>query len=196
MKRKRATAFAAITMVAAVAALAFAVSASGSKTGEGNSVRAWLGGYQEVPSISTTGHGTFTAKLKNGQIEYRLTYSNLEGTAQQAHIHLAQRGVNGAVVAFLCGGGTKPACPASGPVTGTIVAADIIAVPAQGIAAGEINEVIRAMRAGATYANVHTSLFSGGEIRGQVVHDQGNAAHNNNKNKDKDKDKNGKRDDD
>jgi hypothetical protein len=195
MKRKRATALAAITMVAAVAALAFAVSASGSKDGEGNSVGARLGGYQEVPSISTTGRGTFTAKLKNGQIDYTLSYSNLEGTAQQAHIHLAQPGVNGAVVAFLCGGGGKPACPASGPVTGTIVAADIIAVPAQGIAAGEINEIIRAIRAGVTYTNVHTSLFGGGEIRGQVVGDQGHKANNNN-NKHKNKDKNGKRDDD
>ena len=191
MKRKRATALAAITMVAAVAALAFAVSASGSKNGEGNSVGARLGGYQEVPSISTTGRGTFSAKLKNGQIEYRLSYSNLEGgAAQQAHIHLAQRGVNGAVVAFLCGGGGKPACPASGPVTGTIVAADIIAVPAQGIAAGEINEVIRAMRAGVTYVNVHTSTFGGGEIRGQVFHGRGNEANNNNN-----KHKNGKKGD-
>jgi hypothetical protein len=193
MKRKRATALATITMVAAVAALSFAVSASGSKNGEGNSVGARLGGYQEVPSISTTGRGMFTAKVKNGQIEYTLSYSNLEGTAQQAHIHLAQRGVNGAVVAFLCGGGGKPACPASGSVTGTIVAADIIAVPAQGIAAGEINEVIRAMRAGVTYANVHTSLFGGGEIRGQIGHGRGHKANHHANNK---KGKRGDRDDD
>lgn len=192
MKRKRATALATITMVAAAAALAFAVSASGSKNGEGNSVGARLGGYQEVPSISTTGRGTFTAKLKNGQIEYTLSYSNLEGTAQQAHIHLGQPGVNGAVVAFLCGGGSKPACPASGPVTGTIVAADIVAVPAQGIAAGEINEVIRAIRAGVTYANVHTSLFGGGEIRGQIGHGRGNKGNHNNNGKNG---KNGDRDD-
>jgi hypothetical protein len=183
MKRKRATALAAITMVAAVAALAFAVSASGSKNGEGKSLGARLGGYQEVPSISTTGRGTFTAKVSNGQIEYRLSYSNLEGTAAQAHIHLGQPGVNGGVVAFLCGGGTAPACPASGPVTGTIVAADIVALPAQGIAAGEITEVIRAMRAGVTYANVHTSVFGGGEIRGQIGHGRGNTGNNNNTHK-------------
>ena len=29
-------------------------------------------------------------------------------------------------------------------------------------------ELIRAMRAGATYANVHTERFGGGEIRGQI----------------------------
>jgi hypothetical protein len=75
-------------------------------------------------------------------------------------------------------------------VTGTIVAADIIAVPAQGIAAGEINELIRAMRAGVTYANVHTSLFGGGEIRGQIG---GGRGHKPDKNKDG---KRGDRDDD
>jgi len=39
---------------------------------------------------------------------------------------------------------------------------------AQGIAAGEIAEIIRAMRAGVTYANVHTNKHPTGEIRGQL----------------------------
>jgi hypothetical protein len=85
-----------------------------------------------------------------------------------AHIHFGQRGVAGGVVAFLCGGGNKPACPASGTVTGTIVSSDIIAVPAQGIAAGDLASVLKAMRAGLTYANVHTTNFANGEIRGQI----------------------------
>jgi hypothetical protein len=34
--------------------------------------------------------------------------------------------------------------------------------------AGEFDEVIAAMRAGVTYANVHTAQFPGGEVRGQI----------------------------
>ena len=41
----------------------------------------------------------------------------------------------------------------------------------QGIAAGEFAELVRALRAGAAYANVHTTAHPGGEIRGQVADD-------------------------
>jgi len=100
----------------------------------------------------------------------RLSYENLEGTTTNAaHIHIGQESVNGGVVAFLCGGGGKPACTAtSGTFTGTIGVADVVAVSAQGISAGEWAEVVRAMRAGKIYANVHTDKHPGGEIRGQV----------------------------
>ena len=38
----------------------------------------------------------------------------------------------------------------------------------QGLAAGEFNELVRAIRAGATYVNVHTTGYPGGEIRAQL----------------------------
>ena len=68
-----------------------------------------------------------------------------------------------------CGSGGKPPCPPSpGTVSGVVTAADVVAVPTQGIAAGEFAEVIRAMRKGDTYASVHTTTFPTGEIRGQI----------------------------
>ena len=133
--------------------------------------KASLDGFNEVPAISTTGEGKFKAQISNDEttIEYELSYSGLEGGATlAAHIHLGQSDVNGGVMAFLCGGGGKPACPASGTVTGTIVAADIIGPAGQGIAVGELDEVIEAIRAGKAYANVHTATYPGGEIRGQL----------------------------
>ncbi len=137
-----------------------------------NSFKAGLGGYQEVPAISTTGTGSLRLSVNAAgtQLAYTLTYSGLEGgSAGAAHLHLGQHGVNGGVVAFLCGGGGKPACPAAGvPVNGTIVAADITPVPAQGIAAGELGEVLRALCHGVIYANVHNATYPGGEIRGQI----------------------------
>src|SRR6267143_1230187 len=111
-------------------------------------------------------------------IEYELTYSGLQGTVQQAHIHVAQRAVNGSIVIWLCGttgtflgpAGT-PTCPQSGTVgPRTVTATDVVAgaTASQQLAAGELNEVIRAIRAGVAYANVHTTLSPGGEIRGQI----------------------------
>ncbi len=133
-----------------------------------------LGGYPEVPANSTTGHGVLVARLDevNGAdvLEYTLTYRELEGTTTTAaHIHVGQTTANGGVSAFLCGGGDKPACPSGGgTVEGVIDAADVIGPAGQGVAAGEFAELIRAMRAGVTYANVHTNKHPGGEIRGQI----------------------------
>jgi hypothetical protein len=157
----------AVAVVGAVGATGAAIAGNG-----GRNFNANLTGYEEVPSISTAGNGRFTAQVDRGgtQIRYTLTYRDLEGGATSAaHIHFAQRGVNGDVSAFLCGGGTKPPCPPSGSVSGVIVASDVIGPANKGIAPGEIDELIRAMRAGATYVNVHTTpTYPTGEIRGQI----------------------------
>ena len=134
--------------------------------------KADLSGYEEVPAVSSTGTGSLRLKVDeaNQTIDYEVSYENLEGTTTTAsHIHLGQRAVNGGVIAFFCGGGGRPPCtPTSGTFSGTITAADIIGPAAQGIAPGEFAEVVRALRAGQVYANVHTNKHPGGEIRGQV----------------------------
>ncbi|MBA3245914.1 MAG: CHRD domain-containing protein, partial [Actinobacteria bacterium] len=50
---------------------------------------------------------------------------------------------------------------------------NVIGPSSQGIAAGEFAELLAAIRAGKTYANVHTSLFPGGEIRAQLGKNRG-----------------------
>jgi hypothetical protein len=138
----------------------------------GETIHARLNGFEEVPAVSTTGGGEFRGKIsKDGSsFDYELSYADLEGNSTLfAHIHLGQKDVNGGVSVFLCGGGGKPACPAiSGTVTGTVLASDVIGPAGQGIAPGEFDELLRAIRAGVTYANVHTDKHPGGEIRGQV----------------------------
>jgi len=39
---------------------------------------------------------------------------------------------------------------------------------AQGVTAGQFDELINAIRDGSTYVNVHSSLYQGGEIRAQL----------------------------
>jgi CHRD domain len=157
-----------LTVVAAAAL------ADRGRGGHGNKFSATLTGFEETPSESTPGNGSFRARLTNGGtvIHYRLKYDDFEAGEGQtlfAHIHFGQRGVAGGVSAFLCGGGDKPPCtPLEGDIEGDIDAADVIGPGGQGIAAGEMEELIRAMRKGYTYANVHTTLNGPGLVRGQI----------------------------
>jgi hypothetical protein len=139
-----------------------------------------LTGYEEVPALSTPGVGEFRASISRSsdEISYRLTFSDLESAATQAHIHFENETNNGAIVVFLCtnlgnGPAGTQACPAAGgTIRGTITPTDITALAAaQGIAAGEFDEFVRAIRAGSTYVNVHSVDRPGGEIRAQLEND-------------------------
>jgi hypothetical protein len=139
-------------------------------------IRARLRGFNEVPSISTVASGDFEAKINREETElsYDLEYSGLEGTVTQSHVHIGQTGVNGGIMFFLCGTASSPGptgtpvCPASGKVSGVITAARVIGPDGQGIEAGAFAEALRAIRAGFAYANVHSTKWTGGEIRGQI----------------------------
>jgi len=144
----------------------------------GNHFHAKLIGFQEVPAVSTQASGEFHADISPDQqsIHWTLTYSGLQADATQAHIHVAQRSVNGSIVIWLCKTATNPGpadhtCAArSDSFDGTATAANVIAasITSQQITAGELAEVIAAIRAGVAYANVHTTVSPGGEIRGQI----------------------------
>jgi hypothetical protein len=152
------------------AALCVSMGTAAAQSGFPIHLRAKLTGFEEVPSKLTTGTGTFQAAISADRtsIPYTLTFSNLSAAATASHIHFGQPGVAGGIFAFLCGGGGKPACPGTGgTVSGTIVAADILATsPDQGIRAGNMGDAIQALLSGNTYTNVHTPTFPSGEIRG------------------------------
>ena len=142
-------------------------------------IEARLTGYEENPTLSTTGRGSFKAFVtKDNEIVYELTYSGLESDVTQAHIHFGRPAINGGIAAWLCGTASNPG-PATfppppcevgreGTVKGTLTADHVIGPSGQGIAAGEFEELLDAIRAGATYANVHTAIRGGGEIRGRI----------------------------
>ena len=154
-----------------------------------HSTSARLSGYNEVHfiggaapalrgAISTKAKGSFKAKIDEGlsQITYELSFEGLESDVTQAHIHFGQRHTVGGIVVWLCQTATNasptpgtPVCggPRANTVTGTITPASVITVTGQGIDAGQFDELVRAIRAGATYTNVHTVTFGPGEIRGQ-----------------------------
>lgn len=141
-----------------------------------------LEGFEEPPAVSTTGHGAFRARVTSESFTYVLSYEDLEGDVTQAHIHVAQKGVNGGISVWLCGTtdlpgpeGT-PVCPGphAGTVRGTVTPAQVIGPNGQGVAPGEFAELLGAFRDGVTYANVHSTRNQGGEIRGQIKARRGN----------------------
>ena len=168
--------------VAAVSVLAMAGIVTVALADNSGRFDAKLTGYEEIPTLSTSGTGSFTAGLNRAEdeIAYTLSYQGqfdanpAGGTVTQAHIHLGARAFSGGISAFLCtnlnnGPVGTPACPSSpGTVSGVITAAQVGGPAAQGISAGEFAELVRALRAGAAYANIHTTTFPPGEIRGQI----------------------------
>jgi hypothetical protein len=153
-----------------------AASLSAALPAAAQTLHATLESYEEVPAVSSGASGSFRAKIDKqaGAIRWELAYSDLEGSALQAHIHLGQHAVNGGISVFLCtnlsnGPAGTPACPSTnGNLNGVIVASSIVGPNGQGLSSGEFDELVAAMRRGVTYVNVHSSTWPGGEIRGQI----------------------------
>jgi hypothetical protein len=177
-----------LLVIAATVGATVAITATGSvaaptdvdsRGGSSNFFRETLIGFNENPSLSSPGNGTFRAFVNEraGQITWQLSYADLPTAVAQAHVHFGNTQQNGGVSFFLCANppiappvATQPCPAAPATISGTITAADVIGPAAQGIAAGEFAEIVAAMRAGFTYANVHTAERPAGEIRAQLEH--------------------------
>jgi hypothetical protein len=164
--------------VLSVAAMAFADRGNDGK----RSFSTQLDGWAETPSVVTTGHGSFRLRVVSAdRWEFVLSYEDLEGgTVSAAHIHVGSHHESGGVSAHLCGGTQPPCHPGpDGDVSGVILAKDVTGPGPpepgqpnrdQGVEPGNMADLLRAIRVGETYANVHTTpRFPGGEIRGQLA---------------------------
>jgi hypothetical protein len=145
--------------------------------------RSVLSGFNEVGSLNaetgailSEGTGTLELKLdRNSQtLTFTLKYQNLSAAVTQAHIHFGKVHTPGGVMVFFCSNlptapaGTQP-CPANGgTVTGTLTAANVLAVAGQNVPAGNFDAIADALLTDTAYVNVHTMNFPAGEIRGQI----------------------------
>jgi CHRD domain len=181
MSRRRRLLVIAVTVGTAVAITATGSSADPNEVDSssgGNFFAEQLSGYNEVPlALSTPGKASVRLFINDRaqEINWRLSYADFPTAVTQAHIHFGSQSQSGGVVLFFCSNlGNGPAgtqaCPAApAEISGTIRPADIVAgAAAQGIAAGEFAEVLAAIRAGSTYANVHTVERAPGEVRAQL----------------------------
>lgn len=167
--------------------LCVAVATASSDGGKRRRFEASLKGIYEVGTgigaVSTVARGSFSARISEdgNTINYRLRYADLEADITQSHIHVGQFHTAGGISVWLCKTAALPGptpdltpdCPGAreGDVEGTLTEANVIGPAGQGVDVGEFEELVRLIRSGVTYANVHSAKFPGGEIRGQIRED-------------------------
>ncbi|MBV9178084.1 MAG: CHRD domain-containing protein [Nitrososphaeraceae archaeon] len=151
-----------------LAAASAAVTTGGGKSTTQKAFTATMTGSEEVPPKNTkaTGTATFVSSTDGSSVSYQIHVANIKGVTM-AHIHSGAIGKNGPVVVTLF----KSASPTGTmnrvfPILsqGTITSANL-----EGPLKGKtISDLIRLMKDGTAYANVHTQQNPKGEIRGQI----------------------------
>lgn len=139
-----------------------------------------LSGAQEVTTpaggVVADTTGTIEVEFDKAltQAQFRLAVRSGTGIIQ-AHLHCAPAGANGPVVAFLFGPVDPPVDVSEGSVEGVLENSDIISpdtpetIEACGVPLNNVASLAFAMRAGKVYANVHSTDFPAGVIRGQLL---------------------------
>lgn len=118
-----------------------------------------LTGSQEVPAVAGSGTGDTTVVISadGSRVTYAVTYSGLSGSVVAAHIHTGAAGANGGVI--------LPLAQGPSPMVGTLTQSDF--TPSGSIAT--FADAVAAIRAGATYVNLHTAAYPSGEVRAQLL---------------------------
>lgn len=112
---------------------------------------ATLSGADEVPAVETAATGTATVTLDGNELSWRVEVKGLDN-ATMAHIHGAAPGENGGVMV---------------PLFREDKGANFSGLLTEGTTTVE-DDVVRAIRAGNAYVNVHTTAHPRGELRGQL----------------------------
>lgn len=143
----------AAVMVASLIGLVMASPATASRDGSYGGVRfrVELSGAQEVPPADEDGRGIAKVRVNpdKDRLCYSLAVSNIDGDITAAHIHQAPAGVNGPIVVVL-------ETPSDGPVADCVTIDHALA---EAIAANPADY----------YVNVHSTVFPGGAVRGQLA---------------------------
>jgi hypothetical protein len=136
----------------------------------GDAIDVTLSGENQVPAITSTVTGMITIQLfSDSSLEFFANLANPDGVellgAAGAHIHCAEAGDNGPVVAFLAqqvdGGRTEAEVGFSGSIDATGIVDDACGAT--------IGLLYASIIAGRTYVNVHSTENPDGEVRGQIL---------------------------
>jgi len=122
----------------------------------GTGLNAFLNGAQSNPAITTNARGTASFTLTPAGLMYAITLDSLEIT--NAHFHKGGIGANGGVVRGLFS-----------EFTGKSVSGIWTNTDTQPLTP----ELVKDLLSGNIYVNIHTAANPGGEIRGQVLLNEG-----------------------
>ena len=134
-------------------------------------------GAKETPALVNSATATALYKLISpSSMSYQVTGSGLTGTWTGLHIHATCCDVNGraGVIVNLCPTSANCAISASGTfqTSNTFTAADIVTTWAPALTAQQrFDSLLVLMRKGdgSAYTNIHTSVNTGGQARGEIV---------------------------
>jgi hypothetical protein len=127
--------------------------------------QATLSGGNEVPARGTSAAGAVGVNVEGQTVHYTIE-TNAITSVTGAHIHSGAAGVNGPIrISLYPGPGVNFATTATGSINGILIEGSFTANQVSGVT---FEELLAQMQAGTAYANVHTSTFPGGEIRGQM----------------------------
>jgi hypothetical protein len=130
-----------------------------------DSFSAKLSGAESVPQVKTTAKGTAEFKLAtDGKgLTYKLTVTDLENVTA-AHIHLGKKAKNGPPVAGLFAGPKKEGKFSGVLAEGVITEKNLMS----GMSGKPLSDLVKLIKSGGAYVNVHTDAHPDGEIRGQI----------------------------
>lgn len=148
-----------------LAVLATLLTASIGFSADKGSFGARLSGSESVPQVKTMARGgaSFALAKDGKELTYKLTVSNIENVTA-AHIHLGKNGKSGPPLVGLFGGPRKEGKFSGVLAEGTIGEKDLMG----NLSGKPLDELVKLIRSGETYVNVHTVGHPEGELRGQI----------------------------
>lgn len=124
-----------------------------------------LSGDASVPKVTTAakGHAKFTLSTDGTGLSYKVSVTDLANVTA-AHIHKGKKGENGPPIAGLFAGPKK-----EGKFSGVLAEGVITEKDLMGSFSGKpLSDLIKLIKSGGAYVNVHTDAHPDGEIRGQI----------------------------
>ena len=128
------------------------------------SFKAKLSSKEEVkkPKSKASGKAEFKLSKDGKELSYKLHVKNIVN-ANAAHIHLGAKGADGPPIIGLFSGEKQ------GKFSGVLAEGTLSEKDMMGDYKGKpLDDLIKLMRSGDTYVNVHTDANPDGEIRGQI----------------------------
>lgn len=147
------------------ALFAVVVTASLGMASAGGHFKTKLSGKEETPAVKTkaAGEAVLTLSKDGKELIYDLKVKNIEN-AKAAHIHAGKKGEEGPPVVGLFGGPKKEGKFSGELAKGTITDANLVGP----LAGKTVGDLVKMIKDGDAYVNVHTDKFPNGEVRGEL----------------------------